>query len=145
MKRGSEDIRALAVRSVLSKKFSAKQVAEQTGYTLATIYNWIRIYKKEQRLTPKPSGHRQPVFSESEHEQAKALIQEKPDITLVEIREHIQKKCSLDAVHNLCKRLNLTFKKNDESKRARSSRYYTEAQRMGRISKKYPRKTIYIY
>ena len=121
MKRGSEDIRALAVRSVLSKKYSVRQVAELTGYTMATIYNWIRIYEKEERLASKPSGHRQPVFSESEHEQAKALINEKPDITLVELRERLNKKCSLDAVHNMLKRLGLTSKKNAEGKRTRPS------------------------
>ena len=73
MKRGSEDIRTLAVQSVLSKKFSVRLIAEQTGYSLATIYNWMRVYEKEKRLAPKPAGHRQPVFSESEHEKAKEL------------------------------------------------------------------------
>ena len=121
MKRGSEDMRTLAVQSVLSKKFSVRLIAEQTGYSLATIYNWMRVYEKEKRLAPKPAGHRQPVFSESEHEKAKELIEKKPDITLWEIREHFQKKCSLNAVHNMCKRINLTFKKNSKSKRTRSS------------------------
>ena len=121
MKIGSEDIRTLAVDNVLSGKYTMTQVAEITGYTTATISNWVRIYKTEKRLTPKPGGHRQPVFSPSEHEQAKALIKEKPDITLAEIREHFNKKCSIDAVHNMVKRLGLTFKKNYKSKRTRSS------------------------
>ena len=107
MKKGSEEIRTLAVRNVLAGKYSVAQVAEMTG----TIYNWISIYKKEKRLTAKPAGHRQPVFSQSEHEQVKTMIQEKPDITLVEIRERLNKKCCLDAVHNMVKRLGLTFKK----------------------------------
>ena len=121
MKKGSEDIRTLAVRNVLAGKYSVAQVAEMTGYCIATIYNWISIYKKEKRLTAKPAGHRMPVFSQSEHEQAKALIEEKPDITLVELRERLNKKCCIDAVHNMVKRLGLTFKKNPKSKRTRSS------------------------
>ena len=120
MKKGSEDIRSLAVRNVLAGKYSVAQVAEMTGYCIATIYNWISIYKKEKRLTAKPAGHRMPVFSQSEHEQAKALIEEKPDITLVELRERLNKKCCIDAVHNMVKRLGLTFKKNPKSKRTRS-------------------------
>ena len=71
MKKGSEDIRTFAVRNVLEKKYTLTQVAELTGYSIATIYNWGRIYKKEKRLTPKPAGHRRPVFSQSEHQQAK--------------------------------------------------------------------------
>ena len=47
MKKGSEDIRTLAVRNVLEKKYTIPQVAELTGYSIATIYNWVRIYKKE--------------------------------------------------------------------------------------------------
>ena len=46
MKKGSEEIRTLAVRNVLAGKYSVAQVAEMTGYCIATIYNWISIYKK---------------------------------------------------------------------------------------------------
>ena len=38
MKKGSEDIRSLAVRNVLAGKYSIPQVAEMTGYSMATIY-----------------------------------------------------------------------------------------------------------
>ena len=119
MKKASEDIRTLAVRNVLAGKYSITQVAEMTGYSIATIYNWVSIYKKEKRLTAKPAGHRKPIFSQSEHEQVKIMIQEKPDITLVEIRERLNKKCCLDAVHNMMKRLGFTFKKNSKIKRTR--------------------------
>ena len=46
MKNGGEDIRSLAVRNVLAGKYSVAQVAEMTGYSIATIYNWIRTYPK---------------------------------------------------------------------------------------------------
>ena len=42
MKKASEDIRTLAVRNVLAGKYSITQVAEMTGYSIATIYNWVR-------------------------------------------------------------------------------------------------------
>ena len=111
MKKGNEDIRSLAVRNVFAGKHSILQVTEMTGYSIATIYNWLSIYKKEKPLTVKPAGHRMPVFSQSEHEQVKIMLQEKPDITLVEIREWLNKKCCLDHVHKMVKRLGLTFKK----------------------------------
>ena len=62
MKKGSEDIRTLAVRNVLAGKYSVAQVAEMTGYCIATIYNWISIYKKEKRLTAKPVDTDIPSF-----------------------------------------------------------------------------------
>ena len=43
MKKGSEDIRSLAVRNVLAGKYSIPQVAEMTGYSMATIYNWALL------------------------------------------------------------------------------------------------------
>ena len=38
MKKGSQDIRTLAVHNVLSGKYTVAQVAEITGYSIATIY-----------------------------------------------------------------------------------------------------------
>ena len=39
------------------------------------------------------------------------MIQEKPDITLVEIRERLNKKCCIDDIYNMVNRLGMTFKK----------------------------------
>ena len=64
MKKGSEDIRSLAVRNVLAGKYSIPQVAEMTRYSMATIYNWIIYIKKKnvslQNLldTESPSFHK---------------------------------------------------------------------------------------
>ena len=91
MKKGSEEIRTLAVRNVLAGKYSVAQVAEINWYCIATIYNWISIYKKEKRLNAKPDGHRLPIFSQSEHELVKTMIQEKQDITLTEISDRLKK------------------------------------------------------
>ena len=38
MKKGSEDIRTLAVRNVLEKKYTIPQVAELTGYSGSSLY-----------------------------------------------------------------------------------------------------------
>ena len=43
------------------------------------------------------------------------MIQEKPDITLTEIRARLNKKCCLDAVYNMVNRLGMTFKKTLKS------------------------------
>ena len=65
MKKGSEDIRTLAVRNVLAGKYSVAQVAEMTGYSIATIDNWIIVYIKKKNVslqnqidTDSPSFHK---------------------------------------------------------------------------------------
>ncbi len=42
------------MRNVFAGKYSVAQVEEMIWYSIATIYNWISIYKKEKCLTAKP-------------------------------------------------------------------------------------------
>ncbi len=64
MKKASEDIRILAIRNVIAGKYSITQVAEIALYSIATIYNWVSIYKKEnaslqnRMYTENPSFHK---------------------------------------------------------------------------------------
>jgi hypothetical protein len=66
----------------------------------------------------------------------------KPDVTLEEIRAHLTKACSLNAIHKLLKTLGFVFKKNTESKRARTRRYSPVQGRLEGISTAYPSKTM---
>ena len=68
MKRASREIRALAVKGVQSGQYTVQQMADLTEYTAASIYNWIRVSREEDRLTAKPGGHRAPAFSADEQE-----------------------------------------------------------------------------
>lgn len=111
MKRASQEIRTLAVKAIQSGQYTVRQIAELTGYTVVTVYNWIRASQQENRLTPKPSGHRAPAFSADEEEQIRELLKQQPSITLAGIREHFNKSCSVVAVHNTLKRMGMTFKK----------------------------------
>ena len=64
MKKASEDIRTIAVRNVMAGKYSITQVAEMTGYSIATLYNWVIYIKKknvsrQNRMdTENPSFHK---------------------------------------------------------------------------------------
>lgn len=111
MKKAGPEIRAMAVRAVESGQFTVRQIAELTNYTVATVYNWLHASRKENRLTPKPSGHRTPAFSASDEERLRNLLKRQPGITLAGIREHFGKSCSVVTVHNTLKRMGITFKK----------------------------------
>ena len=112
MKFASEEIRTKAVNAVLSKTATPDQVAAIMGYSVDSINNWVDIYLKEGRLTPKPNGHRHSCFSPEEREALIELVNEKPDITLQEIKEHFGKHCTLSAIHKILVKLGLRFKKN---------------------------------
>jgi len=100
MKKASEEIRTLAVKAYLSGTASRKQLSEILGYSLASISNWVRAYKQEKRLAPRPQGHRKAAFADEERVQLSELLKEKVDLTLAEIKEHFHQQCSLVAIHN---------------------------------------------
>lgn len=114
MKRAGPEIRTLAVKAVESGRYTVRQIAELTGYTVATVYNWLHASREEDRLTAKPSGHRVPAFSAADEERLRELLKRQPGMTLAGIREHFGKSCSVVTVHNTLKRMGITFKKNTQ-------------------------------
>jgi len=123
MKIASEEIRTIVVRAYLSGTAGRQHLSEIFGYTTASISNWVRAYKRENRLTPRPQGHRRAVFSEAELEQLSELLAKKVDLTLAEIRAHFRKSCSLVAIHKTVVKLGFVFKKNSAGKRTRTRGY----------------------
>ena len=120
MKKASEEIRTLVVKAYLSKTASRQQLSEIFGYTPASISNWLRDYKREKRLKPRPQGHRKAVFTDTELAQLADVLRKKVDLTLAEIREHFHKSCSLAAIHKTVVKLGFVFKKNSAGKRTRA-------------------------
>lgn len=123
MKTASEEIRTKVVHAYLEKIATPKKLAEIFGYSYATICNWIRIYKTENRLCAKPTGHRKSCFSDEEKNQLSALLKAKVDMTLEEIRQYFNKDCSLTAIHKNVIKLGFILKKNFKGERTRSRRY----------------------
>ena len=111
MKFATEEIRTIAVKAYLEKQATRQQLADIFGYTPATISNWIRAYKRENRLARLPNGHRKSCFSPEELEQLTDLLEKNVDMTLAEIKEHFNKTCSLVAIHKIVKKLGFVFKK----------------------------------
>jgi transposase len=111
MKKASEEIRTLVVNAYLSGSASRRQLSEIFGYTPASISNWVREYKREKRLAPRPQGHGKAAFAEVESLQLSELLKKRVDLTLAEIKEHFHKQCSLVAVHDTVAKLGLVFKK----------------------------------
>jgi transposase len=105
------EIRKIAVEAYLSGKASQQQLADILGFHKTTIVRWIREYKRDGKLKPQTRGHMPRAFSEEERVRLVAMIEDKPDLTLAEIKEAFSKNCSLIAVHRELKRLGFRYKK----------------------------------
>ena len=123
MKTASAEIRAKVIHAYLEKLATPKNLAKIFGYTYATICNWIRIYKTENRLCAKTTGHRKSCFTDEEKSQLRELLEKNVDMTLEEIRQHFSKNCSLVAIHKHVIKLGFVFKKNSQGERTRKRRY----------------------
>ena len=120
MKKATEEIRTIVVKAYLSGAASRKQLSEIFGYTPVSISNWVREYKQENRLKPRPPGHRKAAFTDSEQTSLVDLLGKKVDLTLAEIKEFFHKSCSLVAIHKTVVKLGFAFKKNSAGKRTRA-------------------------
>lgn len=120
MKFATQEIRTAAVNAFMSGQATIEQLVNIFGYTQASIYNWVRDYKKNNRLAPRPNGHRKGIFSEEELKQLSELLEKNVDMTLAEIREHFKKECSLVTIHKTVVKLGFVFKKNAKGKRTRT-------------------------
>jgi transposase len=115
------------IKAYASGIVTRKQLAEIFGYHIQSIGNWIREYEREGRIAPRPKGHRKSVFSHEEREQLVALLQNKVDMTLAEMKDHFGKDCCLAAIHRIVVKLGFVVKKNSAGKRTRSRRHCPSA------------------
>ena len=122
MKTATPEVRFIAIKAYRSG-ISRQQVADIVGYHLNSVSRWIREFERENRLESRERGRRPSIFSNEEREELVELIKNRVDITLEEIRLHLSKDCSLNAIHKLLKTLGFVYKKNSEGKRTRTQRY----------------------
>lgn len=127
MKIASEEIRTIVVKAYLSGAASRQQLSEIFGYTTATISNWVRAYKEEKRLAPRPSGHRKAVFAGAKLQQLAELLEKNADLTLAEIRERLGVQCSLVAIHNTLRKLGFVLKRKSGGRRTRTQEHLPKA------------------
>ncbi len=108
------ELRRRVVKAVDNNIGTKKEIAK----TFSVSTSWIRKLLQRRRETgsieplPRTQG-RKPSFKGSNLEQLNNFVKENPDSTLREIREHFAGKvnCSIVAIHNTLKRLDLRYKK----------------------------------
>ena len=89
-----------------------EQVAMRFDVSLGFVKKLIQQRRHTGDIAPRHylSG-RKPKILASHRREMKALLEEKPDMTLEELREAVELDCTLPAIHYALEKMGLTYKK----------------------------------
>jgi len=122
----SEDLRIRVLR-VVEGAMSRNAAARQFGVSVASAVRWMAEYLATGRTAPKPQGgDRRSGRIEAQSELPMRAIEETPDITLAELREHIiaeqGERFAISTIHDFFRRHSVTFKKRQRMPANRTAR-----------------------
>lgn len=112
----SNDLRKRLV-SAVDGGMTRRSAADRFGVAPSTAIKWVAQWRETGDINPRPQGgdnrsHR----LEAHAEEILGLIEERPDITLSEIVEHLEEthglRVAVSSVWRLLDRHGMTFKKN---------------------------------
>ncbi|HWE21759.1 MAG TPA: transposase [Hyphomicrobiaceae bacterium] len=123
----SVDLRLRIIRAVEEEGMTRRATAARFGVAPSTVIDLMRHWKETGSCEARPQGgDRRSARVEAHAVQILALVEAMPDITLVEIAEHLQAAHGERFVPSvLCRffdRHDITFKKNGARQRAGSTR-----------------------
>lgn len=118
MKAYSLDLRQRVVAAYEQGKGSLAQVAEQFNVGQTFVKKMLRQKRESGTVAPLAhGGGRQPSLSEKEHRLVRQRVKEQPDVSLMELQEHLATKArvevSLPTIHRSLRRSGLSHKKKD--------------------------------
>jgi transposase len=122
----SLDLRERILASYDHREGTRDQVADRYRVSLGMVK---KLLQQRRRTGPIGARHqysgRKPIILDVHRRQLRALLSQKPDLTLRELRQAVALDCSLPAIHYALAKLGLTYKKRrfgPASKIARTSR-----------------------
>ena len=109
----SSDVRRRAIEAYRSGQGSQEHIARTFRIARRTFQKWLRDYREEERLEPRPRGHNPARFRGTLLGDLDAYVEKHPDATLRELQEAFADRvqCSDVTIHNTLKRLGWRFKK----------------------------------
>jgi len=88
------------------------QIARRFCVSLGMVKKLIQQRKQTGDIAPRYDRcGRKAIILPTYGDKIRALVEERPDITLAEIRAELGIKCSLNGIHNVLSKLGLTYKK----------------------------------
>ncbi|MCP1228911.1 hypothetical protein [Acetobacter fabarum] len=114
------------VVATVSGGLSRRQAAERFGVSLASAIRWCILAREDWSATPKPrGGDRLSGRIETQAARIRALIDEKDDLTLVEIQAQLPEEehhFSVDTLWRFFARHRITWKKRPPMRRNKTDR-----------------------
>ncbi len=108
----SQEVRHRAIEAYRSQKGTQQQIASMFCIGLRTFARWLEQFRHHGQIAPKPRGHNPPALNKKEMRKLNRLIQKRPDLTLAQMRDALEKDCSLVAIRNATIRLDWRYKKS---------------------------------
>jgi transposase len=114
----SKDIRERILEAYDGKEGTQEEVARRFKVSMSTVKKLLRQRRETGEIGNRYHRcGRKPMILGSYERQMQSLIEEKPDLTLKQIREELGLECTLVAIHYVLKKIGITYKK----------RHYTRA------------------
>lgn len=108
----SIDLRRRILGAYDNGEGTRQQIASRFNVSLGMVKKLIQQRKQTGDIAPRYNRcGRKPIILPTYGDKIRALVEEKPDITLAEIRAELGIKCSLNAIHSALAKLALTYKK----------------------------------
>lgn len=134
----SMDLRVRILDAVQSRGDTGEsivEIADRFGVSRQWIYLLVRRWGEERTAAPKPHGGGQPRKVDEQLEaKLRAVLEDRPDTTLEELRDHLGIAASLMCIWRALRRLKITWKKKAPSQGARRGPGRARAPRMERES-----------
>lgn len=105
------EVRVRAIAAYEKGNGSQAEIAKLYGVDISTFQRWLQRYRQTGRAAPLPRGHNPAALDETQMLTLAGFLEEKPDLTLEQLRECLGVDCSLVAIHNTLKRMGYRFKK----------------------------------
>lgn len=116
MKPYSTDLRERIVRAYEDGEGTQRELAERFDVSLRCVQMLLHRWREDSTVEPKPHGGGQPAkISPPQEDHLRKALQEQPDATLEELRQHMREHCGIEvsvmSVHRTLLRMGITRKK----------------------------------
>lgn len=112
----SSDLRSRVIAACDAGE-SPELVGPRFSVTPRTVYQWLRLRRETGGIAPRPSDPGPEPILAPHADTLRAIVRDRPDATLEEIRAELPVRVSVGALFNMLGRLGLSFKKEGHSRR----------------------------
>lgn len=119
----SMDLRERVVAASDRGEGTPRAIAARFSVSLAWVYRLLQRRRQTGSIAPRPHGGGQrPAFDADADQRLRQAVADRPDATLVELRQATGVTCGLAAVHRAVERLGLPRKKRRNGPPSRTAR-----------------------